>query len=94
VKPIIDVALVDQEKTHLKIAIRDNGVGFEQKDAEKIFDVFQRLHGRSSKFEGTGIGLASCRKIVEQHDGVIRAESVPGKGSTFFVTLPMDGPLI
>ena len=89
VKPIIDVAVITHDETQLKIAVRDNGIGFEQKNADKIFEVFQRLHGRSSSYEGTGIGLASCRKIVDQHNGNIKAESAPGMGSTFFVTLPV-----
>lgn len=89
VKPIIDVAVITHDETTLKIAIRDNGIGFEQKHADKIFEVFQRLHGRSSDYEGTGIGLASCRKIVDQHNGNIKAESAPGMGSTFFVILPV-----
>jgi len=75
---------------HLTIA--DNGIGFEQEYATRIFGVFQRLHART-EFEGTGVGLALCRKIVERHRGAIRAESTPGEGSRFIVTLPQKQPL-
>ncbi|GHO98248.1 hypothetical protein KSF_082960 [Reticulibacter mediterranei] len=67
--------------------IEDNGIGFDEKYLDRIFTVFQRLHGRGS-YEGTGIGLAVVRKIVERHGGTITASSTPGKGSTFIVTLP------
>jgi signal transduction histidine kinase len=70
-----------------KIMIRDNGIGFEQKFAEDIFVVFKRLHSYH-QIEGTGIGLSICKKIVEKHKGEIKAESSPGKGSTFIISLP------
>ncbi len=85
----IHVEATYPESDQVTIAIHDNGIGFEQKNAEKIFNAFQRLHGRSGKYAGSGIGLASCRKIVDQHEGSIRAESTPNVGSTFFVTLPL-----
>lgn len=88
--PQIKIEARTAETGSILIAIEDNGIGFEQVQAEKIFEPFQRLHGRSAQFEGTGIGLASCRKIVEQHRGSIRAESAPGAGSTFFVVLPLE----
>ncbi len=69
------------------IIVKDNGIGFDQIYAERIFKPFQRLHGRN-QYEGTGIGLAICRKIAERHGGTIRAESEPGKGSTFILSLP------
>ena len=71
-----------------EICVKDNGIGFEQQYAELIFRPFQRLHSRS-QYEGTGMGLAICRKIVERHGGAIRAESEPGKGATFVIRLPV-----
>ncbi|AKG24459.1 hypothetical protein IJ00_05130 [Calothrix sp. 336/3] len=70
-----------------QIHVIDNGIGFEEKYLDRIFNVFQRLHGRS-EYEGTGIGLAICRKIIEIHKGAITAISQPGKGATFIITLP------
>jgi PAS domain S-box-containing protein len=70
-----------------RLAVSDNGIGFEPQYAEKIFEVFQRLHGRG-RYEGTGIGLAICRKIVERHGGIIAARGRPGEGAAFTVDLP------
>jgi len=67
--------------------VEDNGIGFDEKYLDRIFAVFQRLHGKDV-YQGTGIGLAICRKIVERHGGSITAKSAPGKGSTFIVMLP------
>ncbi len=84
--------LVEQEGTLAKewcqIIVEDNGIGFEQQFAERIFKPFQRLH-RRREYGGSGMGLAICRRIVERHNGRITANSVPGKGATFIVTLPV-----
>ncbi len=72
----------------MEIRVQDNGVGFASEDAGRIFLPFQRLHGRA-QYEGTGIGLTICQKIVERHGGTIRAESTPGTGTSFFITLPI-----
>jgi light-regulated signal transduction histidine kinase (bacteriophytochrome) len=69
------------------VTVRDNGIGFEPQFAEKIFTVFQRLHGRGD-YEGSGIGLAICRKIVERHGGHIEARSEPNRWAEFMITLP------
>jgi PAS domain S-box-containing protein len=80
----VDASVVDGT-CHLRVS--DNGIGFDEKYAERIFTMFERLHGRG-KYEGTGIGLAICRRIAERHGGTITARSTPGEGSTFLVTLP------
>ncbi len=73
---------------HCEIRVSDNGIGFDEKYADRIFAMFERLHGRND-YQGTGIGLAICRKIAERHSGEIVASSRPGEGSTFVVTLPV-----
>ncbi|WP_416233467.1 ATP-binding protein [Anabaena sp. UHCC 0451] len=75
-----------------QIIIEDNGIGFAEKYLDRIFHVFQRLHSRS-EYEGTGIGLAICRKIIERHHGNITAQSQPGQGAKFIITLPITLPI-
>lgn len=72
----------------IQLLVADNGIGFEEKYLDRIFTPFQRLHGRN-EYEGTGIGLAVCRKIVERHGGKLTAKSSPGEGATFIATLPL-----
>ncbi len=74
-----------------RIVFEDNGIGFDEKYCARIFGIFQRLHPRDV-YEGTGIGLAICRRIVEQHGGSISVTSTPGKGSAFEVLLPIVSP--
>jgi PAS domain S-box-containing protein len=78
----------DANDGRAEITVSDNGIGFEEKYADRIFTMFERLHGRG-KYEGTGIGLAICRKIVQRHGGEIVAHSKPGEGATFIVRLPL-----
>lgn len=74
------------------IRVSDNGIGFEPRYAQRIFRIFERLHGRT-EYPGTGIGLALCRKIVDRHGGTIAADGEPGRGAVFSVTLPMPYPI-
>ncbi|MGH7195427.1 MAG: ATP-binding protein [Candidatus Saccharimonadales bacterium] len=75
--------------TDYQLFVSDNGIGFDEKYLDRIFTVFQRLHGRET-YEGTGIGLAVCRKIAERHGGQITASSRPGQGACFIITLPIN----
>ncbi|HYO21366.1 MAG TPA: PAS domain S-box protein [Flavisolibacter sp.] len=97
--PVITIASAFLDKTkmkeeglwpseqYLQLDFKDNGIGFEQEYAERIFNLFDRLHGRSA-YEGTGVGLAICRKIAENHGGTIKARSVPGEGAEFTIIIP------
>lgn len=77
------------EQKYYQIAFKDNGIGFEQEYGKLIFSLFQRLHSKQSNYQGTAIGLALCKKIVENHKGFISAEGTPGAGSVFTVYLPI-----
>ncbi|MDF2437090.1 MAG: sensor signal transduction histidine kinase [Bacteroidota bacterium] len=76
-------------KKYIELIFKDNGIGFEQQYSDQIFTIFKRLHG-NQEYTGTGIGLALCKKIVENHKGLISVQSEPGKGTEFFVYLPAE----
>lgn len=87
VSPAIHISAVCHSSS-VEILVKDNGIGFEPKYATKIFGLFQRLNDRYS-YNGNGIGLALCKKIVENHNGNIHAESTPGEGASFYIDLPV-----
>jgi PAS domain S-box-containing protein len=96
VAPVIKIYAVENEMEtdagqnfvrHVRFAVEDNGIGFDEKYLDRIFTVFQRLHGRT-EYEGSGVGLAVCRKIAERHGGSITARSADGAGATFIISLP------
>ncbi len=87
--PRVDIEAA-RENGHWKFAVRDNGIGIEEEYQERIFEIFQRLHSRE-QYEGSGIGLAVCRRIVERHGGRIWLESETGEGTTFLFTIPAAG---
>lgn len=100
VAPVISIDSVDCEPgrrsggdggERVRIAIADNGIGFEMKYAERIFGIFQRLHTRS-EYAGTGVGLATCRKILERHKGTIMVRSEPNVGTIFTIEIPVKQP--
>ena len=89
---LVDVSELDKTillagHSYLKIQVQDNGIGFDQKNVHRIFQMFQRLHGKS-EYQGSGIGLALCNKVVQNHYGFLTAESEIGKGSCFIAYLP------
>lgn len=90
---VVDASSIDEEdfetihSNYHEFVIKDNGIGFDEKYLDKVFTIFQRLHDRST-FSGSGIGLAMCKRICENHGGVLTAKSKPGQGSKFFIYLP------
>jgi signal transduction histidine kinase len=86
--PVIDISADLVDAGYTRIAVKDNGIGFDPAQAERIFQPFQRLHSQR-EYPGTGMGLPICRKIVERLGGEIAAEGRPGEGSTFYFTLPL-----
>ncbi len=87
-RPVVDLFSTTTDDGTLQIYVKDNGIGFEEQYLDRIFAPFKRLHGRGSQYEGTGIGLAICKKIVERHGGSITAKSTTGHGATFIIALP------
>ncbi|ADB61780.1 multi-sensor signal transduction histidine kinase [Haloterrigena turkmenica DSM 5511] len=85
--PRVHLEAAQREGAMWEVSVVDEGIGIDPEDQDRVFDVFQRLHSRE-EYDGTGIGLALCERIVERHDGEIWVESEPGEGSTFSVTLP------
>jgi light-regulated signal transduction histidine kinase (bacteriophytochrome) len=86
-KPEKDALHLPIDKNYFKIVVQDNGIGFEEEYTERIFQIFQRLHGKS-EYPGSGIGLAICKKIVDNHNGLIHAEGIPDEGATFTIVFP------
>jgi signal transduction histidine kinase len=91
--PVVRVSAVPAGHGRIEIRVEDNGIGFDSREADKLFLPFQRLHSRM-QYEGTGIGLSICQKIVERHGGTIRAESEPGVGSKFIAIVPTRQPRV
>ena len=83
----LDQPSLEDDTKYCHSTISDNGIGFDPVFNEQIFGLFQRLHGKS-EYPGTGIGLSICKKIVENHNGLITANGIPGKGATFHIYIP------
>jgi signal transduction histidine kinase len=91
VAPLISISATSEEKNEEEwttVRVKDNGIGFAQEYNHRIFESFTRLNSKD-KFEGTGLGLSLCKRIVERHGGSIEATGTPGAGASFFVHLPL-----
>lgn len=89
--PVVRISSSSPDAARRAIVVADNGIGFNPEYTQRIFKMFERLHGRA-RYNGSGIGLAICRRIAERHGGTITATSSPGQGATFTVTLPLSQP--
>ena len=92
ISPIIEIECIHKDSKNVHVVVKDNGVGFEQKFADTIFETFSRLHPKE-EYEGTGLGLSLCKKIVLRHNGSIWAKGFKGRGSEFHIELPIEQPV-
>lgn len=88
IPPKITISSECKDEQYCELIISDNGIGFLQEQAERIFEPLERLHGKA-RYEGTGLGLTICKRVVERHGGWIDAKSIPSEGSTFIIRLPI-----
>ena len=89
IAPVINIFSQGGDNGYVTIKIEDNGIGFDEKFKDKIFQLFQRLHGKN-EYGGTGMGLAICKRIIEHHNGTLTVNSKPGVGTTFTINLPNE----